>query len=234
MLELENVQAGYGLLKVLHGVDLTVNEGEITALLGSNGAGKTTTTRAIGGLIPTMGGEIRYRGDRIDDDPPHEIVSRGIVQVPEERNLFTGMSVWENLYLGAQRRGAKEKRAENIDQVMELFPRLRERKEQEASTMSGGEQQMLTVGRALMNEPELLILDEPSIGLAPQLVTEVFEVIEEIHTDEMGILIIEQNVEQTLRLADKGYVMEQGKITLEGTGEELLSDDEVQKAYLGV
>jgi branched-chain amino acid transport system ATP-binding protein len=234
MLELSGVRAGYGDIEVLHGVDLHVEEGEIVALIGSNGAGKTTTMRTIGGLLSPTHGEITHRGDAIGDAAPHDIVERGIVQVPEDRDLFTGMTVRDNLLLGAQTAEAKANREENLDAMFDLFPRLAERTDQVAGTMSGGEQQMLTLARALMGEPELLVLDEPSIGLAPHLVGEVFDVIREIHAEGLTVLMVEQNVQRTLRLADRGYVMENGQITMSDSGDALLDDDRVVEAYLGV
>jgi len=234
MLEIDDLRAGYDGIEVLHGVDLTVEEGEIVALVGSNGAGKTTTTRTIAGIVEPMDGSIRYRGDEIGGEDPHEIVERGIVQVPEDRDLFTGLSVRENLLLGAQTDDAKVDRASAIEEAFDLFPRLEERADQRAGTMSGGEQQMLTLARALMGAPDLLVLDEPSTGLAPQLVADMFGTIAEIHDSGLTVLVIEQNVQQTLELADRGYVMENGRITLDGTGDELLDDEGVVKAYLGV
>lgn len=234
MLELDGVHAGYDEIEVLHGVDLSVDEGEIVALIGSNGAGKTTTMRTIGGILSPTKGTITYRGEPIHRLPPHDIVERGIVQVPENRDLFSNMSVIDNLLLGAQTEEARAKREENLAGMLELFPRLEERKHQRAGTMSGGEQQMLTLARALMGEPELLILDEPSIGLAPHLVQEVFDVVERIHEQGITVLMVEQNVQQTLQLADRGYVMENGRITLAETGDALLEDEGVVEAYLGV
>lgn len=234
MLELDNVRAGYDEIEVLHGVDLSVNEGEIVALIGSNGAGKTTTMRTICGILSPNHGTITYRGEEIQSRPPHAIVERGIVQVPENRDLFMNMTVMDNLLLGAQTADAKAKREETLDEMFELFPRLDERKNQRAGTMSGGEQQMLTLARALMGDPDLLILDEPSIGLAPQLVQEVFDVVEEVHQQGMTVLMVEQNVQQTLKLADRGYVMENGRITMSAPGVELLEDEGVVEAYLGV
>lgn len=235
MLELTDVTTGYGEIQVLHGIDLQVDDGEIVALIGSNGAGKTTTTRTICGMIPTWDGTITYHGDDITNEDPDEIVDRGIVQVPENRELFVNMSVRDNLLLGAQTEEAKEKREENMEYALSLFPRLEERKSQIAGTMSGGEQQMLTLARALMSEPDMLILDEPSIGLAPQLVSEVFDVIQEVQADrDLTVLIIEQNVKETLEVADRAYVLENGEITLEGDSEELLDDDRVVEAYLGI
>lgn len=234
MLEVSDLHASYGDIEVLHGVDLCVEEGEIVALIGSNGAGKTTTMRAICGVLPPTAGSVHYRDEEIGSLPSHEIVGRGIVQVPENRNLFTGLTVYENLLLGAQTGEARASRDENVGEMFELFPRLAERRDQRAGTMSGGEQQMLTLARALMDEPNLLVLDEASIGLAPHLVDEVFEVIEEIHADGLTVLMVEQNIQQTLTLADRGYVMENGRITMSASGEELLDDERVVEAYLGV
>ncbi|WP_148413963.1 ABC transporter ATP-binding protein [Haloferax sp. KTX1] len=234
MLELRGVRAGYDDIEVLHGVDMRVDEGEIVALIGSNGAGKTTTMRTICGILSPSRGEITYRDEAIHSKASHEIVERGIVQVPENRDLFTNMTVIDNLLLGAQTEEAKADREENLDEMLELFPRLAERKNQRAGTMSGGEQQMLTLARALMGEPDLLILDEPSIGLAPHLVQEVFDVIEDIHAQGMTVLMVEQNVQQTLKLADRGYVMENGRISMTADGDELLEDEGVVEAYLGV
>lgn len=234
MLELDTVRAGYDEIEVLHGVDLSVDEGEIVALIGSNGAGKTTTMRTICGILSPSHGTITYRGEEIQSRPSHAIVERGIVQVPEHRDLFMNMTVMDNLLLGAQTADAKVKREGTLDEMFELFPRLDERKNQRAGTMSGGEQQMLTLARALMGDPDLLILDEPSIGLAPQLVQEVFDVVEEVHQQGMTVLMVEQNVQQTLKLADRGYVMENGRITMSAPGVELLEDEGVVEAYLGV
>ncbi|MGB9954948.1 ABC transporter ATP-binding protein (plasmid) [Haloferax prahovense] len=234
MLELSGVRAGYDDIEVLHGVDMHVDEGEIVALIGSNGAGKTTTMRTICGILSPSRGEITYRGEPIHSKASHEIVERGIVQVPENRDLFTNMTVIDNLLLGAQTEEAKADRRENLNEMLELFPRLAERKNQRAGTMSGGEQQMLTLARALMGEPDLLILDEPSIGLAPHLVQEVFDVIEDIHAQGMTVLMVEQNVQQTLKLADRGYVMENGRISMTADGDQLLEDEGVVEAYLGV
>ncbi|EMA07394.1 MULTISPECIES: ABC transporter ATP-binding protein [Haloferax] len=234
MLELRGVRAGYDDIEVLHGVDMRVDEGEIVALIGSNGAGKTTTMRTICGILSPSHGEITYRDEAIHSKASHEIVERGIVQVPENRDLFTNMTVIDNLLLGAQTEEAKANREENLGEMLELFPRLAERKNQRAGTMSGGEQQMLTLARALMGEPDLLILDEPSIGLAPHLVQEVFDVIEDIHAQGMTVLMVEQNVQQTLKLADRGYVMENGRISMTADGDQLLEDEGVVEAYLGV
>ncbi|MHB9287961.1 ABC transporter ATP-binding protein [Halobacteriales archaeon Cl-PHB] len=235
MLELDDVYTGYGEIQVLHGIDLEVTEGEIVALIGSNGAGKTTTTRTICGMIPTWDGRITYKGEDITDSEPHEVVEHGIVQVPENRELFVNMTVEDNLLLGAQTDYAKDNRATNLEYAYDLFPRLEERSNQVAGTMSGGEQQMLTIARALMAEPEFLILDEPSIGLAPQLVSEVFDVIQEVQAEQdLTVLIIEQNVQETLTLADRAYVLENGEISIQGDSEDLLDDERVVEAYLGI
>lgn len=234
MLELTDVYAGYGEIDILQGVDMSIEEGEIVALIGSNGAGKTTTTRTICGILTPTRGTIEFRGEDIGPMAPHDIVDRGIVQVPENRELFDSMSVRDNLLLGVQTDRAAADREDNLEWVFDLFPRLEERRDQVAGTMSGGEQQMLTLARALMGEPALLILDEPSMGLAPHLVDDMFETIEEIYESGLTVLIIEQNVQRTLQLADRGYVMENGRITIEGEGADLLDDERVIEAYLGV
>jgi branched-chain amino acid transport system ATP-binding protein len=234
LLELADVRAGYDGIEVLRGIDLAVESDEIVALVGSNGAGKTTTVLTICGRLDPTGGSIRYDGTEIGGLSPHRVVDRGIVLVPENRDLFTGLSVLDNLRLGARRPVAREHREANIERAFDLFPRLEERTDQTAGTLSGGEQQMLTIARALVGEPDMLILDEPSIGLAPNLVDEVFDVLREIHASGLPVLIIEQNVKQTLELADRGYVMENGRITLQGAGDDLLEDGSVVEAYLGV
>jgi len=235
MLELINIHCGYDRVPAVHGIDLTVEDGEIVALIGANGAGKTTTAKAICGLVPVMNGRINYQGNRIDGLEPHEIVERGVIQVPENRELFGSMSIRENLLVGAQTPSGKRNREANMDRVVELFPRLAERSGQRVDQLSGGEQQMLTLARALMGDPDLLVLDEPSIGLAPHLVSEVFTVIEEIHEETgLTVLVIEQNVRQCLELADRGYVMENGRIRLEGNSDTLLNDQQVKEAYLGI
>lgn len=233
LLELDDVVAGYGDIMILDEVSMSVDAGEIVALIGSNGVGKSTTTRAISGIIPVERGEIRYHSESINGLSPKKIVDRGIVQVPERRELFTGLSVKENLLLGIQSEEAKKKQAESLEQVFDIFPKLRERTGQLAGTMSGGERQMLALARAFMAHPELIILDEPSMGLAPKIIEDVFEVIRQFHSEGITILIIEQNVTDTLKLADRGYVMDNGRIELEGTGEELLDDEKVINRYLG-
>ena len=233
MLSVKGLEAGYGQIQVLNGVNLVVEEGEIAALIGSNGAGKTTTLRAISGIIPATAGAITYDGEDITGADTESTVDRGLVQVPETRELFGSLFVEENLQLGAQRASAVEGMEETLGRVYELFPRLEERVDQAAKTMSGGEQQMLAIGRALMGDPDLIVLDEPTEGLAPKLVENVFDAVREIHADGMTVLLVEQNVKQTLSLADRGYVMQNGRITLSGSGEELLETDEVIEAYLG-
>lgn len=233
LLELDDVVAGYGDIMILDEVTLSIAKGEIVALIGSNGVGKSTTTRAISGLIPVEHGEIRYQDESITNLAPEEIVAKGIVQVPERRELFTGLNVQENLLLGVQSKRAKEKQKENLERAFDIFPKLRERTDQLVGTMSGGERQMLALARAFMAQPELIILDEPSMGLAPKIIDDVFDVIREFHSEGITILIIEQNVRDTLKLADRGYVMDNGRIELEGAGEELLADEEVIDRFLG-
>jgi len=233
LLRIENLQAGYGDLEVLHGVDLEVNEGEIVALIGANGAGKTTTLRAISGVIPVSGGSITFEGSSIDSWRSARIVAEGVVQVPEARKLFADMSVTENLRLGAYRRGRSEMDV-SFEEVFELFPKLRERESQIAGTLSGGEQQMLAIGRALMTKPRFLMLDEPSLGLAPKLVTDIFDVVRNIGRSGVTVMLVEQNAVHALQLSDRGYVLENGSVALHGSGEELLGDDRVRTAYLGL
>jgi len=233
MLEVSGLDAGYGDVQVLFGAALSVHQGEVVALLGSNGAGKTTLIRAVTGLIRPRSGSVSFAGDRIDTLTAHEVVDRGIACVPEGRQVFPQMSVEENLLLGSFLRRARAGRARNLERIFALFPRLLERRGQDAATLSGGEQQMLAIGRALMSEPRLLLLDEPSLGLAPVVVQMVFRTIAEIRKQGLTVLIVEQNVQRTLRLADRAYVLELGRITLEGTGAALLADPHVRAAYLG-
>ena len=234
MLEVQGLAAGYGDVQVLSGASLSVAQGEIVALLGSNGAGKTTLIRCLTGLLPPRAGTVSFAGARIDGLTAHQIVDRGIACVPEGRQIFPLLSVEDNLLLGSYLRRARARRQENLARVYELFPRLRERLRQEAGTLSGGEQQMLAIGRALMSEPRLLALDEPSLGLAPVVVSAVFRAIAEIRNRGMTILLVEQNVQKTLRLADRGYVLESGRVSLAGTGAELLGNGLVRKAYLAL
>ena len=233
MLTLDGVSAGYGGLQILHEVDLHVGEGEVVALIGANGAGKTTTLRTISGLINPTAGSITFDGRRLERSAPHDVVRAGVVQVAEERELFPGMSVGENLDMGAFTRSAAD-RDESLAEVHELFPILRDRAKQTASTMSGGQQQMLAIGRALMARPRLLMLDEPSLGLAPKLVADVFDIVRRISNRGITVLIVEQNAVQALRLADRAYVLESGTVTLEGRGADLIEDPRVRSAYLGL
>ena len=233
MLRIEGLYAGYGDLEVLHGIDLEVNEGEIVALMGANGAGKTTTLRAISGLVAIAEGSITFEESDIGSWRSSQIVAEGVVQVPEGRKLFADMSVMENLRLGAYRRGRSDIN-ESLDEVFELFPRLNQRSSQQAGTLSGGEQQMLAIGRALMTKPRFLMLDEPSLGLAPKLVIDIFGVIKNINQLGVTVMLVEQNAVHALQLSNRGYVLENGRVVLHGTGEELLGDDRVRTAYLGL
>ncbi|MYW02127.1 ABC transporter ATP-binding protein [Streptomyces sp. SID3343] len=231
MLELENLHVFYGAIQALKGVSIEVNEGEIVALLGANGAGKTTTLRTISGLLTPREGEVRWRGERIDGVPAHHVVGLGIGHSPEGRRVFAAMTVTENLNMGAYR--FKHVPKAELDRVFELFPRLAERRTQLAGTLSGGEQQMLAIGRALMGQPKLLLLDEPSMGLAPLIVAQIFDIIREINEQGTTVLLVEQNAAQALRLAHRGYALETGSVVLSGPSERLLSDPKVREAYLG-
>ena len=233
MLTLEDITAGYGGLEVLHGVSLRVDDGEVVALIGANGAGKTTTLRSIMGIVRPRNGKVTVDGDEVTGAPPHRMVRNGVVMVAEDRELFGGLTVHENLVMGAFTRGRNEVQS-TLDEVHELFPILSERADQRAETMSGGQQQMLAIGRALMTRPRLLLLDEPSLGLAPQMVQAVFDVVAAIRERGITVLIIEQNASRTLRLVDRAYVIESGEIILEGAGQDLLNDQRVRSAYLGV
>ncbi|WP_420406021.1 ABC transporter ATP-binding protein [Nisaea sp.] len=233
MLEVKDVRAGYGQAKVLHGVSLKVGEGELVALLGSNGAGKSTLNNNISGIFRPFGGSIRFDGIEIAGASTEEIVDRGLIQVPEGRRVFPNMTVRENLELGSYRR-AKPNRARNVEHVVETFPRLKERFGQYAGTLSGGEQQMLAIGRGLMAEPRLLILDEPSLGLSPLLVEEMFALIEKLRSEGLAVFLVEQNVVQSLEIADRAYVMENGLITVEGAARDLMNDEELRRSYLGM
>ena len=232
-LEVDNLHAGYGRVRVLHGVSLYVNEGEIVSILGANGAGKTTTMQTISGLVRTTGGAIRFRGEDMHTLPSHEVVQRGVTQSPEGRHVFGVLTVLENLRLGAFTVRDHALTAQTLDWIFELFPRLHERREQLAGTLSGGEQQMLAIGRALMGQPKLLLLDEPSLGLAPLLVKSIFETVRVINERGVTVLIVEQNARAALKLANRGYVLELGRIVMEDTAEKLLADPSIQEAYLG-
>jgi branched-chain amino acid transport system ATP-binding protein len=234
MLELINVSSFYGHVQALKGISLKVDSGEIVTIIGANGAGKSTTLKTISGLLSPKSGEIYWREERIDRLEADKIVRRGISHVPEGRQLFSSMTVLENLQLGSykllkQKRSLKEK----IDEVVEIFPWLKERMDQRAGTLSGGEQQMLAIARALMSEPELLLLDEPSMGLAPKIIEEIFIIIKKLNEKGITILLVEQDAQIALSIADKGYVMQTGSIVLEGTGEELLANEDVKSIYLG-
>ena len=233
MLKIENLEVAYGNIKAIKGISLEVNQGEIVTLIGSNGAGKSTTLRAISGILKPRTGSITFNGERIDGVEGHEIVAKGICQSPEGRRIFPKMTVDENLDLGAFLRNDKQEIANDRQRVLELFPKLQERIDQKAGTMSGGEQQMLAVGRALMGSPKLLLLDEPSMGLAPVLVEMIFETIEKINKQGTTILLVEQNALAALNVADRAYVLESGSIKMSGKAKDLISNDEVTKAYLG-
>ncbi|MFZ0240661.1 MAG: ABC transporter ATP-binding protein [Desulfobacterales bacterium] len=234
VLKLASVSAGYGDSQVLWDVDLDVDKGRIVALLGANGAGKTTTLKTVCGLLPATQGRLYYNDNEITGLPVHEMVNLGITLVPEGRQLFGKMSVEENLIIGSFLKRAKEKRAKNLAWVYELFPILGDRKNQSAETLSGGEQQMVAIGRGLMQNPDLIMFDEPSLGLAPLLVQEMFRVIEELHRRGLTIFIVEQNVHQTLRIADFCYVIENGRLVQKGTGKELAANAAIREAYLGI
>ena len=233
MLDVKHIDVYYGDAQALWDVSFSVKQGEIVTLVGSNGAVKSTTLKAISGLVPPSSGEILLEGNRIDRTPAHRIVELGIAQIPEGRRLWPGLSVQENLELGAYIPAARAMRAETMEWVFQLFPLLRKRQTQLAGTLSGGEQQMLAIGRGLLSRPKLLILDEPSLGLAPLLVGEVFETIQKINGEGVTILLVEQNVNLALAISNRGYVMETGRIVISGSGKELLADDHVKTAYLG-
>jgi len=234
MLIVNNIDVYYGDLHVLWDVSFEVREGEIIVLIGANGAGKSTTIKTISSLLTPAKGTIEFNGVRIDKKEPFEIIQQGVVHVPEGRRLFTEMSVEENLIMGSLYGEAKAKRHETIEHVYKLFPRLKERKKQMTGTLSGGEQQMAAIGRGLMSLPKIMMFDEPSLGLAPILVKEIFEMIKKIKEEGVTILLVEQNVTQTLAMCDRAYVLENGRIVLEGTGTELLADEKVKEAFLGI
>jgi branched-chain amino acid transport system ATP-binding protein len=233
LLEIENMHSYYGHIHALRGISLTVEEGEVVTLIGSNGAGKTTTLRSIHGLLPPREGRIVFDGEEIQGTPAHELIGRGIAQSPEGRKIFFRMTVLENLEMGAYHRSDRSAIQRDMDRVFDLFPRLKERTKQEAGTMSGGEQQMLAIGRALMSHPKLLLLDEPSMGLAPVLVERIFEIIREINHQGTTILLVEQNANVALEIATRGYVLETGKIVNSAPAEKLREDPKVREAYLG-
>jgi branched-chain amino acid transport system ATP-binding protein len=233
LLELENMHSYYGHIHALRGISLTVEEGEVVTLIGSNGAGKTTTLRSIHGILPPREGKIIFDGEEIQGAAAHELIGKGIAQSPEGRKIFFRMTVLENLEMGAYHRNDNSEIRQDMDRVFELFPRLKERTRQEAGTMSGGEQQMLAIGRALMSRPKLLLLDEPSMGLAPVLVERIFQIIREINEQGTTILLVEQNANVALEIATRGYVLETGKIVNSASAEKLREDPKVREAYLG-
>jgi branched-chain amino acid transport system ATP-binding protein len=233
LLELDNIHSFYGHIQALRGISLTVDEGEVVTLIGSNGAGKTTTLRSIHGVLPPREGKILFDGEEIQGLPAHDMISRGISQSPEGRKIFSRMTVRENLEMGAYHRNDNPSVREDMDRVFELFPRLQERVKQEAGTMSGGEQQMLAIGRAIMSRPKLLLLDEPSMGLAPVLVERIFQTIQEINEQGTTILLVEQNANVALEIATRGYVLESGSIVNSASAEKLREDPKVREAYLG-
>jgi branched-chain amino acid transport system ATP-binding protein len=233
LLEIEDMHSYYGHIQALRGISLTVDEGEVVTLIGSNGAGKTTTLRSIHGILPPKQGRIIFAGEEIQGVPAHELISRGIAQSPEGRRIFFRMTVLENLEMGAYHRNDASGIREDMGRVFDLFPRLKERTKQEAGTMSGGEQQMLAIGRALMSSPRLLLLDEPSMGLAPVLVERIFEIIREINKQGTTILLVEQNANVALEIATRGYVLETGTIVNSAPAAELREDPTVREAYLG-
>lgn len=233
MLEVKNLSVHYGMIQAVRNVDFTVNEGEIVSLIGANGAGKSTILKTLSGLIHPSEGEIVYLGENIASTSAKKIVEKGLVQVPEGRHVFPGLTVKENLELGAFLRKDKEEIQKDMEAVFERFPILKERKDQDAQTLSGGEQQMLAMGRTLMSRPKLLLLDEPSMGLAPIFIREIFKIIQEIQKTGTTVLLIEQNAKMALSISNRAYVLETGSVVLSGTGQELLESDEIQKAYLG-
>ena len=233
LLKVRGLQVAYGGIEAVKGVDFEVHEGELVSLIGSNGAGKTTTMKAITGTLPLAGGDIEYLGQSIKGQGPWDLVKQGLAMVPEGRGVFTRMSIAENLLMGAYVRSDKGGIAEDVEKVYTIFPRLRERKDQLAGTMSGGEQQMLAMGRALMSRPKLLLMDEPSMGLSPIMVDKVFEVVRDVYAQGVTVLLVEQNASRALALANRGYVMESGIISMTGAGADLLADPKVRAAYLG-
>ena len=234
MLVVKDLVSGYSKMPAIHGVSFKVEEGQIVAILGSNGAGKTTTLKTVMGILPAMSGSITYQGENLIGTPSHKMAAKGISMVPEGRHLFPKLSIYDNLMMGAYTIKDKNKIKEKLDVIYDIFPILAERKTQLAGTMSGGEQQMVALGRALMCDPKLLILDEPSLGIMPKLVDEIFEFIKTINKMGVTIVIIEQNAEKTLAFSDYAYVISDGKTVIEGTAQELMNDDQVQRVYLGI
>ena len=233
MLEVKNLEVYYGVIQAIKGISFEVNEGEVIALIGANGAGKTTTLQTITGMLQPKAGEIIFEGKDISKIPGHKIVSMGMAHVPEGRRVFAELSVYENLKLGAYTRKDKKEIEETLARVYKSFPRLEERKNQLAGTLSGGEQQMLAMGRALMSKPKIILMDEPSMGLSPIFVNEIFDIIQEVSKSGTTVLLVEQNAKKALSIADRAYVLETGKIVLEGKASDLLNNDSIKKAYLG-
>jgi branched-chain amino acid transport system ATP-binding protein len=232
-LKITGLKVSYGGIKAVKGVDFEVREGELVSLIGSNGAGKTTTMKAITGILPINEGDIEYLGKSIKGQGPWDLVKQGLVMVPEGRGVFTRMTITENLLMGAYIRTDKAGIASDVEKIFNIFPRLRERKDQLAGTMSGGEQQMLAMGRGLMSRPKVLLMDEPSMGLSPIMVDKVFEVVRDVYAQGVTVLLVEQNASRALAIANRGYVMESGEITMTGNGKEMLNDPKVRAAYLG-
>lgn len=233
MLEVKDLEVYYGVIQAIKGVSFEVNKGEVIALIGANGAGKTTILHTITGLLSPKKGSVIYEGTDVTKIPAHKIVSLGMAHVPEGRRVFADLSVYENLKMGAYTRKDKREVEESLDRVYTRFPRLKERKNQMAGTLSGGEQQMLAMGRALMSKPKIILMDEPSMGLSPILVNEIFDIIQEVSKSGTTVLLVEQNAKKALSIADRAYVLETGNIVLEGKAEDLLNDDSIKKAYLG-
>ncbi len=233
LLEVNNLEVYYGVIQALKGISFKVEKGEIVTLIGANGAGKTTTMQSIIGLIPSRNGSVVYNGKDITKTPCHKLVKLGMSQVPEGRRIFQELTVYENLMMGAYSVKDKSSFKADIESIYKSFPRLKERKNQIASTLSGGEQQMLAMGRALMSHPDILLLDEPSMGLSPLLVTEIFDIIQQINKEGTTVLLVEQNAKKALSIADRAYVLETGSIVLEGDAKEMMNNDDIKKAYLG-
>lgn len=233
MLEVKDLEVYYGMIQAIKGVSFEVNQGEVIALIGANGAGKTTILHTVTGLLAPKKGSVLFEGKDITKIPAHKIVSLGMAHVPEGRRVFADLSVYENLKMGAYTRKDNEEIEKSLDRVYERFPRLKERKNQLAGTLSGGEQQMLAMGRALMSQPKIILMDEPSMGLSPILVNEIFDIIQEVSKSGTTVLLVEQNAKKALSIADRAYVLETGKIVLDGKAEALLNDDSIKKAYLG-
>ena len=233
LLEVKDLQVYYGMIQALKGISFEVGQGEVVALIGANGSGKTTTLHAITGLLPIKNGTVTLAGTEITKAPPHKIVEMGMAHVPEGRRVFANLTVYQNLRMGAYTRKDKQEYEETLNMVYEKFPRLKERRNQPAGTLSGGEQQMLAIGRALMSKPKIMLMDEPSMGLSPIYVNEIFQIIQEVSAAGTTVLLVEQNAKKALSIADRAYVLETGKIVLDGKASELLNDESIKKAYLG-